>query len=160
MYIDNFLRVANSSRITASGVAGANPSDIIDLRANNDLGMGNAVRLHVAVHQNLRTETASNAVTNINIQLVGATASGGLGATVLGQLHAFATASISTNRPIIVEINPKVRSAGYQYLFALVSFDANFTTSTGSASGFVYTADLVMDRQDNRDYYPSGFSLT
>jgi hypothetical protein len=101
---------------------------------------------------NFAVTTALAGGTSVKFEVI-TSASANLGSpTVIGSTDAIVTASLVAGYNTAVRINPQIASLGQRYL------GARYTISGTYSSGKV-TADVVMDIQDGRKSYPSGFTV-
>jgi len=71
---------------------------------------------------------------------------------VIGASGAIVTASLPLGTNVAVRLNPQIASLGKRYL------GARYTVSGTNTAGKV-TADIVMDVQDGKKFYASGFTV-
>jgi len=71
---------------------------------------------------------------------------------VIGASGAILTASLTLGTNVAVRLNPQIASLGKRYL------GARYTVSGTNSAGKV-TADIVMDVQDGKKFYASGFTV-
>jgi hypothetical protein len=164
MILDQNMRLG-SVTLTATGTYDF--PDVIDLRSNTaytatasgslyTIGQGNQNRdlgeggdLYVI----FTVTTALAASTNPTYQVVVAD-DDGLDTNVLVIGEVSPTSGVAVGTQVAVRISPQVLgSVGQRYL------GANVVTSAGSTSG-VISADVVMDIQDGKKYYASGFTVS
>lgn len=142
MITDKLLRVSEDQALTTTAVS----TDTIDLSVARDVGEGQDLFMNFAV------TTALAGGTSVKFEVI-TSASANLGSpTVIGSTDAIVTASLVAGYNTAVRINPQIASLGQRYL------GARYTISGTYTSGKV-TADVVMDIQDGRKSYPSGFTV-
>jgi hypothetical protein len=142
MITDKLLRVSEDQALTTTAVS----TDTIDLSVARDIGEGEDLFMNFAV------TTALAGGTSVKFEVI-TSASANLGSpTVIGSTDAIVTASLVAGYNTAVRINPQIASLGQRYL------GARYTISGTYSSGKV-TADVVMDIQDGRKSYPSGFTV-
>jgi hypothetical protein len=142
MITDKLLRVSEDQALTTTAVS----TDTIDLSVARDIGEGQDLFMNFAV------TTALAGGTSVKFEVI-TSASANLGSpTVIGSTDAIVTASLVAGYNTAVRINPQIASLGQRYL------GARYTISGTYTSGKV-TADVVMDIQDGRKSYPSGFTV-
>lgn len=142
MITDKLLRVSEDQALTTTAVS----TDTIDLSVARDIGEGQDLFMNFAV------TTALAGGTSVKFEVI-TSASANLGSpTVIGSTDAIVTASLVAGYNTAVRINPQIASLGQRYL------GARYTISGTYSSGKV-TADVVMDIQDGRKSYPSGFTV-
>jgi hypothetical protein len=142
MITDQLLRVSTDQALTTTAVS----TDTIDLSVARDMGEGGDLYMNFAV------TTALAGGTSVKFEVI-SSASANLGSpTVIGSTDAIVTASLVAGYNTAVRINPQVASLGQRYL------GARYTISGTYTSGKV-TADVVLDIQDGRKFYPSGVTV-
>jgi hypothetical protein len=157
MILDNLLVV--SGTIPATGVAtgqAALPAsgtpvlstDTIDLSVARDIGEGTDLTM------NFTCVAAYNTLTSLTFEIIGATnAALSSGVTVIGSSGPVPLASLTANAQFSVRFNPQLLSTGQRYIGARYT-TVGSTPTTGSVCAYV-----VMDIQDGRKFYASGFSV-
>jgi len=143
MITDKLLRVSTDQALTTTAVS----TDTIDLSIARDIGEGDDLFMNFAVTAALTGGTsvkfeviiADNAALSSNV-------------VVVGSSDAVVTASLVAGYNTAVRINPQIASTGKRYL------GARYTIS-GTYSAGTVTADIVMDIQDGRKFYASGFTV-
>jgi hypothetical protein len=142
MITDKLLRVSEDQALTTTAVS----TDTIDLSVARDMGEGGDLYMNFAV------TTALAGGTSVKFEVI-SSASANLGSpTVIGSTDAIVTASLVAGYNTAVRINPQIASLGQRYL------GARYTISGTYTSGKV-TADVVLDIQDGRKFYPSGVTV-
>lgn len=142
MITDKLLRVSEDQALTTTAVS----TDTIDLSVARDMGEGGDLFMNFAV------TTALAGGTSVKFEVI-TSASANLGSpTVIGSTDAIVTASLVAGYNTAVRINPQIASLGQRYL------GARYTISGTYTSGKV-TADVVLDIQDGRKFYPSGVTV-
>jgi hypothetical protein len=142
MITDKLLRVSEDQALTTTAVS----TDTIDLSVARDMGEGGDLYMNFAV------TTALAGGTSVKFEVI-SSASANLGSpTVIGSTDAIVTASLVAGYNTAVRINPQIASTGQRYL------GARYTISGTYTSGKV-TADVVLDVQDGRKFYASGFAV-
>lgn len=143
MITDKLLRVSEDQALTTTAVS----TDTIDLSVARDMGEGGDLFMNFAV------TTALAGGTSVKFEVIAATnAALSSGVVVIGSSDAVVTASLVAGYNTAVRINPQVASLGQRYL------GARYTISGTYTSGKV-TADVVIDIQDGRKFYPSGVTV-
>jgi hypothetical protein len=143
MITDKLLRVSTDQALTTTAVS----TDTIDLSQIRDIGEGDDLFMNFAV------TTALAGGTSVKFEVIGATnAALSSGVVVIGSSDAVVTASLVAGYNTAVRINPQIASTGTRYI------GARYTISGTYTSGAV-TADVVMDIQDGRKFYASGFTV-
>ncbi len=143
MITDKLLRVSTDQALTTTAVS----TDTIDLSQARDIGEGNELYMNFAVTTALAGGTsvkfeiiqADNAALSSNVQ-------------VIGSSDAVLTAALVAGYNTAVRFNPQIGSKGKQYI------GARYTISGTYTSGAV-TADVVMNIQDGKKFYASGFTV-
>jgi hypothetical protein len=144
MITDKLLRVSTDQALTTTAVS----TDTIDLSVARDMGEGGDLIMHFAV------TAALTGGTSVKFEVIGATnAALSSGVVVLGSSDAVVTADLVAGKTIAVRLNPQIASTGQRYL------GARYTIS-GTYSAGTVTADIVLDVQDGKKFYASGFSVT
>ena len=143
MITDQLLRVSTAQAVTTTAVS----TDTVDLSVARDIGEGQDLFMNFAVTEafaggtstNFEVIIADNAALSSNVQVIGASG-------------AIVTASLPLGTNVAVRLNPLIGSLGKRYL------GARYTVSGTNSAGKV-TADVVMDIQDGRKSYASGFTV-
>jgi hypothetical protein len=142
MITDKLLRVSEDQALTTTAVS----TDTIDLSVARDMGEGGDLFMNFAV------TTALAGGTSVKFEVITSAAANLGSPTVIGSTDAIVTASLVAGYNTAVRINPQIASLGQRYL------GARYTISGTYTSGKV-TADVVMDIQDGRKFYPSGVTV-
>ena len=142
MITDKLLRVSTDQALTTTAVS----TDTIDLSIARDMGEGESLYMNFAV------TTALAGGTSVKFEVVSSAAADLSSPTVIGSSDAIVTASLVAGYNTAVRINPQIASKGQQYL------GARYTISGTYTSGKV-TADVVVNIQDGRKFYASGFTV-
>jgi len=143
MITDKLLRVSTDQAVTTTAVS----TDTVDLSVARDMGEGGDLYMNFAMTEafaggtstNFEVIIADNAALSSNVVVIG-----GSGAIV--------TASLPLGTNVAVRLNPQIASLGKRYL------GARYTVSGTNTAGKV-TADIVMDVQDGKKFYASGFTV-
>jgi hypothetical protein len=166
MILDNFLRLGSTGTITSAGTY-VN-ADVVDLQSNTaytatvsgslytvgqgtqnrDIGAGTDLEVVFTV------TTALAGGTNATFQVVASSsdtlASGNI---VIGEIGVITTGNLGLGRQVSVKISQQqIAAAGLRYLGAQV-------VTTGTHTAGAITADIVLDVQDGRAVYASGFAV-
>jgi len=146
MITDKLLRVSEDQAVTASAVS----TDKIDLGVARDIGEGRALYMVFTITETFATLTnlTFQVVTDDNASLSSPTVIASTGAITL------ASGNLAAGKQHIVVIPPQIASKGERYI------GAQYTVGGSSASAGKVMTDIVMDIQDGRKYYASGFSVT
>lgn len=142
MITDKLLRVSEDQALTTTAVS----TDTIDLSIARDIGEGEALYMNFAV------TTALTGGTSVKFEVISSAAANLGSPTVIGSSDAIVTADLVAGKNVAVRINPQIASAGQRYL------GARYTISGTYSAGKV-TADVVMNIQDGRTFYASGFTV-
>lgn len=143
MITDKLLRVSEDQAITTTAVS----TDKIDLSVARDIGEGEELFMNFAV------TTAFAGGTSVKFEVVIADdAAISSNVEVVGSSDAVLTAALVAGKNEAVRINPKIASLGRRYMAARY-------TVVGTYSAGKVTADVVMDIQDGRKFYASGFAV-
>ena len=144
MITDKLLRLSDAQAILGTDLAA---TDVVDLLTARDIGEGHALYMVVTVI------TAFAGGTSIDFIVKGSTdATIVTGDTTLGSSGAILLASLTAGAQFAVRINPQIGSLGLRYLGA-------FYDVTGTMSAGTVTTDIVLNIQDGKKYYASGFSI-
>ena len=143
MITDKLLRVSTDQAVTTTAVS----TDTVDLSVARDIGEGQDLFMNFAVTEafaggtstNFEVIIADNAALSSNVVVIGASG-------------AIATADLTLGKNVAVRLNPQIASLGKRYL------GARYTVSGTNSAGKV-TADIVMDVQDGKKFYASGFAV-
>lgn len=143
MITDKLLRVSDAQAVTTTAVS----TDTVDLSVARDMGEGGDLYMNFAVTEafaggtstNFEVIIADNAALSSNVVVIGASG-------------AIVTASLPLGTNVAVRLNPQIASLGKRYL------GARYTVSGTNSAGKV-TADIVMDVQDGKKFYASGFAV-
>lgn len=151
MITDVLLTVsgANNPGTAISGqaiTADAYSTDTIDLSTARDIGEGKSLYMVFTVI------TAFNNLNSLDLEVVGSANANLSSHTVLAETNVL-LADLTVGKQYVVRIPPQIASLGQRYLGA--RYDVNGTApSTGSI-----LAQIVVDIQDGRKFYASGFSV-
>ena len=143
MITDKLLRVSTDQAVTTTAVS----TDTVDLSVARDMGEGGDLYMNFAMTEafaggtstNLEVIIADNAALSSNVVVIGASG-------------AIVTADLTLGKNVAVRLNPQIASLGKRYL------GARYTVSGTNSAGKV-TADIVMDVQDGKKFYASGFTV-
>jgi hypothetical protein len=143
MITDKLLRVSDAQAVTTTAVS----TDTVDLSVARDIGEGGDLYMNFAMTEafaggtstNFEVIIADNAALSSNVVVIGASG-------------AIVTASLTLGTNVAVRLNPQIASLGKRYL------GARYTVSGTNSAGKV-TADMVMDVQDGKKFYASGFTV-
>jgi hypothetical protein len=143
MITDKLLRVSDGQAITTTAVS----TDKIDLSQARDIGEGENLYMHFGVpvalaggtSVNFEVVIADDAALTTNVEVVGASG-------------AVLTAALVAGYSTAVRINPRIGSLGRRYM------GARYTVAGTYTAGNV-TSDIVLDIQDGRKSYASGFTV-
>ena len=161
MITDNFLRLSGSLTAgTATGQAvtvTANSTNVIDLSLARDVGEGEDLYVSFSVGTAF---TAAGAATLTPTVVVSA-ADTLTTPTTLGTGGTIAVASLVAGYTFVIRVNPQLfyssttnSSLGLRYLGVI------YTVATGPMTAGTITADVVLDIQDGKKFYASGFLVT
>tara|TARA_R110000868_G_scaffold107808_1_gene294825 strand:- start:20 stop:505 length:486 start_codon:yes stop_codon:yes gene_type:complete len=161
MITDNFLRLSGSLTAgTATGqavTATANSTNVIDLSLARDVGEGDDLYVSFSVGTAF---TAAGAATLTPTVVVSA-ADTLTTPTTLGTGGTIAVASLVAGYTFVIRVNPQLfyssttnSSLGLRYLGVI------YTVATGPMTAGTITADVVLDIQDGKKFYASGFLVT
>jgi hypothetical protein len=166
MILDQFNRLGSTGAITSAATYAL--PDVIDLQSNTaylatvsgslytvgqgtqnrDIGSGGDLYVYFSVTTALAGGT--NATFQVVVSNSSTLASGNI---VVGETGPIVTASLGLGAQVAVRINPQLLgSSGLRYLGAQV-------VSTGTHTAGVVIGDVVMDIQDGKRAYASGFTV-
>jgi hypothetical protein len=129
--------------ITATAVS----TNTIDLGTARDIGEGEGLAMVFTVIQafNSLTSLTMNVITDDNDAL----SSG----TVIGSTGAVALANLTAGKQYVVRLPAQIASLGERYL------GASYTVAGTSPTQGSILAQIVLDVQDGKKFYASGFSV-
>ena len=147
MITDQLLRLSDAQGpITATAVS----TNTVDLQVARDIGEGRELYVVFTVTTAF-TGAAGNSITFEVISASDAALSSGI--EVLGSSATFdPAASVVAGTQVTVRINPEIAGKGQRYLGARY-------VEGGTIGGGVVTADVVLDIQDGKKFYASGFTV-
>ena len=143
MITDKLLRVSTDQAVTTTAVS----TDTVDLSIARDMGEGGDLYMNFAMTEAFAGGTS----TNFEI-IIADNAALSSNVVVIGASGAIVTASLTLGTNVAVRLNPQIASLGKRYL------GARYTVSGTNTAGKVI-ADIVMDVQDGKKSYASGFSV-
>lgn len=145
MITDALLRVSDAQAVTASAVS----TNTIDLGVARDIGEGRDLYMVFTITETFATLTSLtfNIVTDDNAALSSPTVIGATGAITL------ASGNLAAGKQHVVRIPPAIAAKGERYL------GASYTVGGSSATAGKVTTDIVLDIQDGRKAYASGFTV-
>jgi hypothetical protein len=142
MITDKLLRVSTDQALTTTAVS----TDTIDLSIARDMGEGGELYMNFAV------TAALTGGTSVKFEVISSAAANLGSPTVIGSTDAIVTASLVAGTNVAVRINPQIASKGQRYLGARYTIDGTYSAGT-------VTADVVMNIQDGKKFYASGFTV-
>lgn len=145
MITDKFLRVSEDQAVTATAVS----ANTIDLSVAREIGEGRDLYFVFTVTEVFATLTSLTfqVVTDDNASLSSPTVVAATGAITL------AGGGLAAGQQHVVRIPAQIASKGERYL------GAQYTVGGSSATTGKVTADIVLDIQDGKKFYASGFSV-
>jgi hypothetical protein len=143
MITDKLLRVSTDQAVTTTAVS----TDTVDLSVARDMGEGGDLYMNFAMTEAFAGGTS----TNFEI-IIADNAALSSNVVVIGASGAIVTADLTLGKNVAVRLNPQIASLGKRYL------GARYTVSGTNSAGKV-TADMVMDVQDGKKFYASGFTV-
>ena len=151
MITDVLLTVSGSntpgSAISGQAITGtAVSTDKIDLGTARDIGEGRDLFMVFTI------VTSFNTLTSLDLQVVTDDNASLSSPTVIGSVNV-ALANLTAGKQYVVRLPPQIASLGERYLGAQYTVNGS-NPSTGSI-----LAQIVMDIQDGRKFYASGFTV-
>lgn len=145
MITDKLLRVSEDQAVTASAVS----TNTIDLSVARDMGEGRDLFMVFTVTETFTTLTSLTFqfVTDDNASLSSPTVVASTGAITL------AGGGLAAGKQHVVRIPPQIGSKGERYI------GAQYTVGGSNAGAGKVTTDIVLDIQDGKKFYASGFSV-
>jgi len=143
MITDKLLRVSTDQAVTTTAVS----TDTVDLSIARDMGEGGDLYMNFAMTEAFAGGTS----TNFEI-IIADNAALSSNVVVIGASGAIVTADLTLGKNVAVRLNPQIASLGKRYL------GARYTVSGTNTAGKV-VADIVMDVQDGKKFYASGFAV-
>ncbi len=143
MITDKLLRVSTDQAVTTTAVS----TDTVDLSVARDMGEGGDLYMNFAMTEAFAGGTS----TNFEI-IIADNAALSSNVVVIGASGAIVTADLTLGKNVAVRLNPQIASLGKRYL------GARYTVSGTNTAGEV-VADIVMDVQDGKKFYASGFTV-
>ena len=122
-------------------------TDTVDLSVARDMGEGGDLYMNFAMTEAFAGGTS----TNFEI-IIADNAALSSNVVVIGASGAIVTADLTLGKNVAVRLNPQIASLGKRYL------GARYTVSGTNTAGKV-VADIVMDVQDGKKFYASGFTV-
>lgn len=145
MITDALLRVSEDQAVTASAVS----TNTIDLGVARDMGEGRDLYMVFTVTTTFATLTSLTfqIVTDDNASLSSPKVIAATGAVTL------AGGGLAAGQQHVLRIPPEIAGKGEQYL------GAQYTVGGSNATAGKVTTDIVLDIQDGRKAYASGFTV-
>lgn len=148
MITDKLLRVSEDQVLTLNATSAVS-TNTIDLSQNRDIGEGEELFFNFAI-----TTAVASAATSVTFEIIASDAADLGTPTVLASTGAVGYASLTLGTNIALPIPPRVGSLGQRYI------GARYTTAGNNSAGAgKVTTDVVMDIQDGKKSYPSGFTV-
>ena len=148
MITDKLLRVSEDQVLTLNATSAVS-TNTIDLSQNRDIGEGEELFFNFAI-----TTAVASAATSVTFEIIASDAADLGTPTVLASTGAIGYASLTLGTNIALPIPPRVGSLGQRYI------GARYTTAGNNSAGAgKVTTDVVMDIQDGKKFYPSGFTV-
>jgi hypothetical protein len=148
MITDKLLRVSEDQVLTLNATSAVS-TNTIDLSQNRDIGEGEELYFNFAI-----TTAVASAATSVTFEIIASDAADLGTPTVLASTGAVGYASLTLGANIALPIPPRVGSLGQRYI------GARYTTAGNNSSGAgKVTTDVVMDIQDGKKFYASGFTV-
>jgi hypothetical protein len=151
MITDRLLVVSGSnnpgSAISGQAITGdAVSTDTIDLGTARDIGEGQQLYMVFTV------VTTFDNLTSLDLEVISSANANLSSHTVLAETNVL-LAGLTAGKQYVVAIPPQIASLGQRYLGA--RYDVNGTNPTAGS----ILAEVVMNIQDGRKFYASGFSV-
>lgn len=145
MITDKLLRVSQDQAVTATAVS----TDKIDLQVARDIGEGRDLYFVFTVTETFTTLTSLTfeVVSDDNASLSSPTVIAATGAITL------AGGGLAAGQQHVVRMPPQIGGLGERYL------GARYTVGGSNAGAGKVTADVVLDIQDGKKFYASGFTV-
>lgn len=145
MVTDKLLRVSEDQAVTASAVS----TNTVDLSVARDIGEGRDLFMVFTVTETFTTLTSLTFqfVTDDNASLSSPTVVASTGAITL------AGGGLAAGKQHVVRIPPQIGSKGERYI------GAQYTVGGSNAGAGKVTTDIVLDIQDGKKFYASGFTV-
>jgi hypothetical protein len=148
MITDKLLRVSEDQVLTLNATSAVS-TNTIDLSQNRDIGEGEELYFNFAI-----TTAVASAATSVTFEIIASDAADLGTPTVLASTGAIGYASLTLGANIALPIPPRVGSLGQRYI------GARYTTAGNNSAGAgKVTTDVVMDIQDGKKFYASGFTV-
>jgi hypothetical protein len=148
MITDKLLRVSEDQVLTLNATSAVS-TNTIDLSQNRDIGEGEELYFNFAI-----TTAVASAATSVTFEIIASDAADLGTPTVLASTGAVGYASLTLGANIALPIPPRVGSLGQRYI------GARYTTAGNNSAGAgKVTTDVVMDIQDGKKFYASGFTV-
>lgn len=148
MITDKLLRVSEDQVLTLNATSAVS-TNTIDLSQNRDIGEGEELYFNFAI-----TTAVASAATSVTFEIIASDAADLSTPTVLASTGAVGYASLTLGANIALPIPPRVGSLGQRYI------GARYTTAGNNSAGAgKVTTDVVMDIQDGKKFYASGFTV-
>ena len=146
MITDKLLRLSEDQAVTATAVS----TNTIDLGTDRDIGEGRELYMVFTVTTTFATLTSLtfNIITDDNAGLASGKVIASTGAITL------ASGGLAAGKQYAMRIPPDIAGKAERYL------GASFTVGGSNATAGKVTTDIVLDIQDGKKYYASGFSVT
>jgi hypothetical protein len=150
--ITDRLLVVSGSNTPGSAISGqaitadAVSTDTIDLGTARDIGEGQQLYMVFTV------VTAFDNLTSLDLEVISSANANLSSHTVLAETNVL-LAGLTAGKQYVVAIPPQIASLGQRYLGA--RYDVNGTNPTAGS----ILAEVVMNIQDGRKFYASGFSV-
>jgi len=150
MFLDKQNMLSEAQAVTASAVS----TNTIDLGVARDIAPGEDLSIFVAVDV---AALAAGAAT-VEFQVISSAAAALTSPTVLSSTGPIGKAELTLNRKLIELKVPRAvllaQPVGQRYL------GIQYVVATGPLTAGSFTAGIVVDFQDQKQLYASGFSVT
>ncbi len=140
MITDSLLRLSEAQALTTTAVS----SNTVDLGVARDIGSGETL------HMLWTVGTALASGTSVNFEIITSASADLSTPTVIDSTGAVVTASLTAGKQLALKIPNQLDSTGQQYLGCRYTIVGTYDAGT-------VTCDIVLDLQDAKKFYASGF---
>jgi hypothetical protein len=140
--MDRLLTFSTAQVVTVTAVS----TDNIDLSSARDVFEGESVYVQIGVDV---TAVGSN----VEFELIQSATANMASPTVIGGTGEIPVAQLTAGSTFILKGRPQIGSVGQRYIAV------QYRVVTGPLTAGSFSSSIVIDMQDGRKYYPSGFSV-